>query len=88
VFPAEPAEGEPALSAHDFEKQMAYVDKVRPLEEYIAPDDYLFLDLLRRMFDYDPQYRLTAREAMKHSFFDDIREIYEHKFASAPPNYR
>lgn len=34
----------------------------------------LFLDLLKRIFVYDPKKRITAKEALKHPWF---REAYE-----------
>lgn len=32
-----------------------------------------FLDLIDRLLRYDHQERLTAKEAMKHAYFDPIR---------------
>jgi dual-specificity kinase len=34
----------------------------------------LFLDLLRKIFVYDPKKRITAREALKHPWFDELVE--------------
>ncbi|GAB0495562.1 hypothetical protein MMPV_006864 [Pyropia vietnamensis] len=33
------------------------------------------LDLLRSMLRYDPQERITAKEAMQHRFFDAVRDV-------------
>jgi len=33
-----------------------------------------FIDLLKRIFVYDPNRRLTAREALKHPFFGEVAE--------------
>eukprot|EP00112_Aurelia_sp_Birch-Aquarium-sp1_P012480 Seg2624.6 transcript_id=Seg2624.6/GoldUCD/mRNA.D3Y31 product="Dual specificity protein kinase CLK2" protein_id=Seg2624.6/GoldUCD/D3Y31 len=35
--------------------------------------DKKFIDLLENLLRYDPDERLTAREALKHPFFDDLR---------------
>ncbi|KAK3671312.1 serine threonine protein kinase CMGC group [Recurvomyces mirabilis] len=34
----------------------------------------LFLDLLRKIFVYDPKKRITAREALKHPWFEELVE--------------
>ncbi|KAK5132367.1 hypothetical protein LTR08_009138 [Meristemomyces frigidus] len=54
-----------------------FVRGMKRLEE-IIPDvnrfNRLFLDLLRRIFVYDPKKRITAREALKHAWFDELVE--------------
>ena len=34
-------------------------------------------DLLEKMLIYEPQKRITADEAIKHPYFNDIRQEYE-----------
>ena len=49
-----------------------FVRAMKPLEEIIPPGtqfNKLFLDLLRKIFVYDPKKRITAREALKHPWF-------------------
>ena len=41
-------------------------DIINPKQE--ATHD-LFLDLLKKLLDYDPDKRITANEALKHPFF-------------------
>ena len=50
---------------------------MKRLEETIPPTNSfnrLFLDLLRRIFVYDPKQRITAREALKHPWFNELVE--------------
>ena len=50
---------------------------MKRLEETIPPNNKfntLFLDLLRKIFVYDPKKRITAREALKHPWFADLVE--------------
>lgn len=54
-----------------------FVRGMKRLEETIPPSNNfnkLFLDLLRRIFVYDPKKRITAREALKHPWFDELVE--------------
>lgn len=54
-----------------------FVRGMKRLEETIPPTNNfnkLFLDLLRRIFVYDPKKRITAREALKHPWFDELVE--------------
>merc|ERR1712032_586858 len=37
------------------------------------------LDLLQRMLEYEPQARITAGEALRHPFFDEVREVEARK---------
>ena len=46
----------------------AMVKKIRALE-HIIPDRVL-TDLLRKMLEYEPDTRVTAKDALMHSFFD------------------
>ena len=50
---------------------------MKRLEEIIPETNRfnkLFLDLLRKIFVYDPKRRITAREALKHPWFDELVE--------------
>lgn len=50
---------------------------MKRLDEIIPPSNSfnkLFLDLLRKIFVYDPKNRITAQEALKHPWFDEIVE--------------
>lgn len=50
---------------------------MKRLEEIIPPTNNFnrqFLDLLRRIFVYDPKKRITAREAIKHPWFSELVE--------------
>lgn len=54
-----------------------FVRGMKRLEEIVPPTNAfnkLFLDLLRRIFVYDPKRRITAREALKHPWFDELVE--------------
>jgi glycogen synthase kinase 3 beta len=46
-----------------------------------------FIDLLKELLNYDPEKRLKPLEALKHSFFDDLREeIYFNSDINVPKN--
>ena len=50
---------------------------MKRLEEIIPPTtqfNRLFLDLLRKIFVYDPKKRITAREALTHPWFRELVE--------------
>ena len=54
-----------------------FVKAMKRLDEIIPPHNTfnkLFLDLLRKIFVYDPKKRITAREALKHPWFQEIVE--------------
>jgi casein kinase II subunit alpha len=38
------------------------------------------LDLFNKLLVYDPEDRLTCEEAMKHPYFDPVREAIHAKF--------
>ncbi|EEB05969.1 CMGC/CLK protein kinase Lkh1 [Schizosaccharomyces japonicus yFS275] len=53
-------------------KNVKYVESLKSLEQIFAPtcmENVLLLDLLRKIFVYDPAKRITAREALWHSYF-------------------
>lgn len=50
---------------------------MKRLEEIIPPTNQFnkhFLDLLRKIFVYDPKKRITARDALKHPWFEELVE--------------
>lgn len=54
-----------------------FVRGMKRLEETIPPLNNFnkqFLDLLRKIFVYDPKKRITAREALKHPWFNELVE--------------
>ena len=54
-----------------------FVRAMKRLDEIIPPTNNFnkqFLDLLRRIFVYDPKKRITAREALKHPWFQELVE--------------
>lgn len=54
-----------------------FVRGMKRLDEIIPPNNQfnrLFLDLLRKIFVYNPKERITAREALKHPWFDELVE--------------
>ncbi|KAJ5088475.1 hypothetical protein N7456_012091 [Penicillium angulare] len=61
-----------------------YVRAMKALSEFMptnTPFNRQFLDLLRKIFIYDPKQRITAKEALKHPWFkesliDDGTEAY------------
>mmetsp|Transcript_19241 Transcript_19241/g.73916 ORF Transcript_19241/g.73916 Transcript_19241/m.73916 type:complete len:305 (+) Transcript_19241:73-987(+) len=48
--------------------------KAKPLKEAVPGDlDPLGYDLMARMLEYEPSRRISAKEALKHPYFDTIR---------------
>ncbi|KAK2750031.1 dual specificity protein kinase kns1 [Onygenales sp. PD_40] len=62
-----------------------YVRAMKPLHDFIpstTPFNKHFLDLLHRIFQYDPKCRISAKQALKHPWFkepvtDDGTEAYK-----------
>lgn len=53
------------------------------------PDaDELFLALIERLVCYSPAKRLTAAEALKHPYFDELREERSLKVLAQVPEYQ
>jgi dual-specificity kinase len=52
-----------------------YVHAMKPLPDIIQPTTNFnkqFFDLLKRIFVYDPNKRITAKEALKHPWFREV----------------
>jgi dual-specificity kinase len=52
-----------------------FVRSMKKLEEIIpqtTPFNRQFLDLLRKIFVYDPKKRITARQALAHAWFQEL----------------
>jgi len=56
-------------------QSIKHVQKTKTLEETIPDRD--FVDLLRKLLDYDAKKRITAKEALAHPFFKICREEEE-----------
>lgn len=50
---------------------LSRVHKAKPLKDQFSDAD--FLDLLSKFLEHDPDKRITAKDAMKHSFFSDYK---------------
>ena len=64
------------LSGIPNKKEIAYQVrkfKPKPLEQIFPKTPKDLLDLLSKMFVYNPKKRITAMEIMAHPFFDDLR---------------
>lgn len=54
---------------------MKFVKAMKQLEQIIPANNRFmrnFVDLLQRIFVYDPKKRITAEEALKHEWFHDM----------------
>lgn len=49
--------------------------EAQPLAEACRGLDSQGLDLLQKMLHYEPTRRISAREALKHPYFDDLRQL-------------
>lgn len=65
------------------------VTRQRTLRELIHEDDDVFLDLMSRMLTFDPARRITAADALRHTFFTSVRDassldsLRDNQFAGA-----
>lgn len=46
-----------------------------PLSSSIGQEEVGLYDLVIRMLDYDPTFRMTLKEALRHSFFDKVSKL-------------
>ncbi|KAI8332492.1 serine/threonine-protein kinase pef1 [Chlamydoabsidia padenii] len=63
---------------------VSQLPEFKPNQQYYPPQtiyqilptiDHLGLDLLARMLQYQPQLRISAKEALNHAYFDPIRHM-------------
>lgn len=66
----------------DFPRYPRNIEKFMSKFHYIKDADNL-QDLLQKMFEYLPERRITASEALAHPFFDNVRKKYSELMASA-----
>ena len=48
--------------------------KGKGFEKYLSHCSDLFIDLLKKLLVYNPEERLSAKQALQHSYFQDIME--------------
>jgi len=53
-----------------------------PLKTAVEGLDELGLDLLSKMLTYEPSKRISARDALRHPFFDDLNKLNAQRSAS------
>jgi len=53
-----------------------------PLKTVVEGLDELGLDLLSKMLTYEPSKRISARDALRHPFFDDLNKLNAQRSAS------
>lgn len=60
----------------------------RKLRQWAGPlaQDPAAIDLLRRLLHFDPESRITAREALTHPWFSDMRPVPPHQPHPLPPH--
>jgi len=62
-------------SAYEYMKYQANNAKdcqLRMLLPHIKEDEY---DLLRKMLEFNPKKRISAKDALKHTYFDEVRDL-------------
>ena len=64
-----------SAEAVDFVRRMGVIRPV-PFESLFPTADTETIDLLRRMLELYPRRRITVQEAMDHSYFDAVRDMY------------
>lgn len=64
-------------SLPEFQQDVFPQWRAKQLRDVCPALDAQGLDLLARMLTYDPQQRVTARMALRHSYFADIPQILD-----------
>lgn len=58
----------------DSQQSIYHVNQQKTLYEQFYNYDILFYDLITKMLQTDPNKRITAQQALQHTYFDDIRQ--------------
>lgn len=66
-LPGPPARASQLKDWHEYPKW-----KPADLRRYFPGLEPAGIDLMRRLFEYDPAKRISAKEALEHPYFDDI----------------
>ncbi len=53
-------------------RSLSYLTKLQEIINANTPFHRNFLDLLRKIFVYDPNQRITAKQALQHPFFKEV----------------
>jgi serine/threonine protein kinase len=64
------------ISSYSFYKDSFPIWKGNLLSSVVEGIDEDGLDLLQKMLVLEPKKRISAKEALKHSFFDDLEKSY------------
>jgi renal tumor antigen len=82
----------PELLARKFKRNASHMDfnfpekKGTGIERLVPHADAELIDLLKKLIRYDPDERILARQALKDSFFKDLREAEKERLSgSAAP---
>ena len=71
-----------AQEFHDLRDKLVVLPKYDGIEfsNFIRVNDFDLVDLLNKLLVIDPKKRLTAKEALKHSYFNDISDSLRNAF--------
>ncbi|KAI8637103.1 serine/threonine-protein kinase pef1 [Parasitella parasitica] len=58
-------------------KPLEVVHPPQPLSQFVPNIDPEGLDLLTRMLQYQPQLRISAQDALKHAYFNNVRQLLD-----------
>lgn len=58
----------------EYKKNFPYYPP-QPLQSKLTMIDHLGLDLLSRMLQYQPQLRISAKDALNHPYFADLNQL-------------
>lgn len=69
--------------AEDYAKGFAKGEKL-DLKKLFPASDANTLDLLSKLLAFNPFYRITAKEALRHPYFDEVRDKHQEKEMGHP----